>query len=203
MEIPGVTGEVVLNVMANLGAGSTAGEATEFDLDALSSLYINEEIASIYKNLATRWPADQGQVSFDYFAPDAIGSGRDSVQSKSLIYALGLDGLGTPSDFNRSSLAAEVSNDPQTNINSQQNKFLIYLKYGTMGKIEYLSSNNGAVGDARWTQLTAKSSILNLPPGSNFLCRVSRTTSYGYPKRSADVFDLSIKNQYFILQISG
>ena len=203
VEIPGVTGEVVLNVMANLGAGSTAGEATEFDLDALSSLYINEEIASIYKNLATRWPADQGQVSFDYFAPDAIGSGRDSVQSKSLIYALGLDGLGTPSDFNRSSLAAEVSNDPQTNINSQQNKFLIYLKYGTMGKIEYLSSNNGAVGDAKWTQLTAKSSILNLPPGSNFLCRVSRTTSYGYPKRSADVFDLSIKNQYFILQISG
>jgi len=119
------------------------------------------------------------------------------------MYALGLAGLGTPSDFNRSSLAAEVSNDPQTNLNSQRSKFLIYFKYGTMGKVEYLSPNSEGVSNPEWIQLTARSNILNLPAGTNFLCRTSRIVSYGYPRRSTDVFDLSIKNQYFILQISG
>ena len=203
VEIPGVTDEVVLNVQMNLGLGSSAGASTEFDLDALSSLHIDEQLALIYKNLSTRWPVDDSEVSFSYFEPDAPGSGTNSVQSKSLMYALGLAGLGTPSDFNRSSLAAEVSNDPQTNLNSQRSKFLIYFKYGTMGKVEYLSPNSEGVSNPEWIQLTARSNILNLPAGTNFLCRTSRIVSYGYPRRSTDVFDLSIKNQYFILQISG
>ena len=202
IEIPGVTDEVVLNVAMALGQSSNANSSTEFDLDAISSLQIDEELALVYKNLSTRWPADQNEISFSYSELDASESGKNSVQSKSLVAALGLADPTTISDFNASSLAYTVSRNPDTNINSQRRKFLIYLKYGTMGKIEYLSPDSG-VSDPQWTQLTAASSILNSSAGTNLLCRVRRVESYAYPAQSSNVFDLSIKNQYFILQISG
>ena len=187
-----------------IGLASKFLQTTDSDLDLYSSLSLSDEAAAIYKNLATRLPLDEDEMTFDYNSLVASVSGRNSVQSKSLISAAGEAGFGAASsdNYNRSSLGYEILANPRTNLDSQINKLLIYLKYGTMGKVEYLSSDNGGVGDVQWTKLNASSSPFAAVVGSRFLCRISRIISYGYPNKSGDVFNLSTKNQYFILQIA-
>tara|TARA_R110001583_G_scaffold84781_1_gene222637 strand:- start:5704 stop:8652 length:2949 start_codon:yes stop_codon:yes gene_type:complete len=174
---------------------------------------IQGDVSSINRSLATLLPFDSEDISISEqeLIEDVGGrKGRKSTQSYSLYSALVNVSAprhvsATPrTNYNSNSLAYDI-NSNDANINTQLNKFITLLKYGTMARIEYLTDatySSGGVKDPIWSRLTSEV-LSSTTPGRNILCRVVRITSSGYPSKSSELFDYKILGEYFVLNIAA
>ena len=153
----------------------------------------------VYTNLSIFLPINDSEIT--YSAPETFSSNMDlansnSQQSYSLLQEI-ITGTSTTSPTSDSLAFGAIGN----NLNSQLNKFLIYLKYIMMGRIEYLSdasySGEGGVKNPTWE---AFDSSVALDTSRDILCRVRRVESAGYSGLPSNFFDYNILNEYFILK---
>jgi len=197
-------------LMSTPGAGAFRGPGTgQQPIRYMSSL--NTQESETFLNLSTLIPFDDHNAGAEVYNQAVIrainGIDPDSdywaTQSETIIKAIG----GTTSGFAVGSLGELVSGAGYTGLNIQIAKFVLYLKYGTMGRIEYLSdpsySSDGGVSDPQWERLT--SDIISNNSG-NLLCKIRRilpqiSSTGGYPDKSQYVFDHNIINSYFILEL--
>ena len=193
-----------VSVSAIMGAASKATPAQTPNLPNVqarfNSLSATSDNSGASLDLALMLPADNNQIT--YSDPSEVTSifelfgGTNSQQSYSLLQPV-LSGRGSP-NAQTDSLAFDAAGK---NLDSQLNKFIIYLKYIMMGRIEYLSdasySSTGGVKSPLWTVMDSDTAI-NI--GQTLLCRVRRVDSAGYSGQPIDFFNYNILNEYFILK---
>ena len=196
-----------------LGNQSDAVNSGVGDLD-FGTMFMAETLQELYKQFIVKVPVDEDEINISLAANEVDRISPENVdispfQSRILQYAS--LGSSIPSTFNPSSLAYVVSlassgaNFTDSVFQSQLVKFLVYLKYGTMGRIEYLVDplySSGGVKDPNWSRLTQD--VLNSRRTGKILCRIVRINPWNYPAKSSTIFDdFCIVNSYFILDLQS
>lgn len=186
----------VTNILGKASLSSVSGSAARRQpSEYFSSINADSPDNTLAKTLSVFLPTNTDEVSINFNSDPAT----DSQQSNSLRAALSPTQVG-PNTYNQNSLANDLLSK---NINTQYNKFLIFLKYATMGRIEYLpdpSYTEGGVKNPNWQVLTYDI-LQTLDTQQVLFCRVRRIQSIGFENVPRDLFDYTVLNQYFVLDI--
>jgi hypothetical protein len=186
----------VTNILGKASLSSVSGSASKVQpSEYFSSINADNSDNTIAKTLSVFLPANIDNLSITFESDPAT----DSQQSNSLRAALSPTQSG-PNTYNQNSLANDLLSK---NLNTQYNKFLVFLKYATMGRIEYLpdpSYSDGGIKEPNWQVLTFDV-LQTLNTQQILFCRVRRVKSVGFEDTPVDLFDYTILNQYFVLDI--